>query len=106
MIQDLVRELIRIVKIQVDYSGEHAHDALMKNDQLRSCLSILFSFGFSGDTHPRSFQSTFALLALVVRSQGWNLTLAVNPHIQVGSKKSPLDDHGKLCFALFSRGFY
>lgn len=94
-IQDWVHELIRVLSIQVDYSGEHSHDALLKNEQMRSCLSIMISFGFKGDMQPRSFPSTYALTAVSIRSQAWNITIATSPHFQVGGKKSPLDDFGK-----------
>ena len=94
-IQDWVHELIRILTIQVDYSGEHSHDALLKNEQMRSCLSILISVGFKGEMQPRGFQSTYALTAVSIRSQAWNITIATSPHFQVGGKKSPLDDFGR-----------
>uniref|UniRef100_A0A8H7N9I4 Mediator of RNA polymerase II transcription subunit 16 n=1 Tax=Bionectria ochroleuca TaxID=29856 RepID=A0A8H7N9I4_BIOOC len=93
LMQDWVGELIRILNIQVDYSGEHSHDALLKNEQMRSCLSILINLGFKGDTLPRSFQSTHALIAATVRSTAWNITLASSSHFPVAGKKSPLDDH-------------
>ncbi|CAH0049842.1 unnamed protein product [Clonostachys solani] len=93
LMQDWVGELIRILTIQVDYSGEHSHDALLKNEQMRSCLSILINLGFKGDTQPRSFQSTHALIAATVRSTAWNITLASSSHFPVTGKKSPLDDH-------------
>lgn len=90
-----MNELIKILNIQVDYSGEHSHDALLKNEQMRSCLSILINFGFKGDMEPRGFQSTYALMAVSIRCQAWNITIATSPHFQVGGKKSPLDDYGK-----------
>lgn len=99
-----MHELMRILSIQVDYSGEHSHDALLKNEQMRSCLSIMISFGFKGDKQPRNFSSTYALTAVSIRSQAWNITIATSPHFQVGGKKSPLDDFGRISLIAYMLG--
>ncbi|QUC18758.1 uncharacterized protein UV8b_02999 [Ustilaginoidea virens] len=90
---DWVSELVRILKIQVDYSDEMHHDALMRNSSLQSCLSIMASLGFRGETRPRSFQSKFARLNLNLRNVVILITLASNTPINIREKMSPLDEH-------------
>ncbi|TQW09662.1 mediator of RNA polymerase II transcription subunit 16 [Cordyceps javanica] len=65
--QDWVQELIRILKIQVDYSQEVHHESLMRNNFLHTCMSIMNSLGFRGENAPRSFQSKFANIFLNVQ---------------------------------------
>lgn len=94
-VQDWVSEVIRILKIQVDYSEELHHDSLMRNAPLQSCLSIMNSLGFRGELHGRSFQSKFATLNLNVRNVVILITLASNTPLTVREKMSPLDEHGE-----------
>ncbi|KYK58612.1 Mediator of RNA polymerase II transcription subunit 16 [Drechmeria coniospora] len=91
--QDWVSELIRIQKIQVDYSEEMHHDSLMRNAPLQACLSIMASLGFKGETQRRSFQSKFAWLDLNIRNVVILITLASNTPMTVRDKMSPLDEH-------------
>lgn len=93
--QDWVGELIRILTIQIDYVVEPSHDALLKNAHLPSCLAILMSLGFKGDSRPRSFQSVFAQLLAAIRSAAFNITVAINAQFNVAGRKSPLDDYGE-----------
>ncbi|OAA73694.1 RNA polymerase II Mediator complex subunit Sin4 [Cordyceps fumosorosea ARSEF 2679] len=62
--QDWVQELIRILKVQVDYLQETHHESLMRNALLSSCMSIMNSLGFRGENAPRSFQSKLANIFL------------------------------------------
>jgi mediator of RNA polymerase II transcription subunit 16 len=94
--QDWIVGLIKILNISVDYSGEHTHEALLKNEHLRACLSVFISFGFKGEKQPRSFQSKHALMAVGLRNVAYTITVAISPSFNVGGKKSPLDDYGKL----------
>lgn len=91
--QEWVSELIRILKIQVDYSEEMHHDTLMRNSPLQSCLSIMNSLGFRGVAQKRSFQSKFAWVNLNVRNVVVLITLASNTPVTVRDKMSPLDEH-------------
>ncbi|PFH60672.1 hypothetical protein XA68_10542 [Ophiocordyceps unilateralis] len=91
--QEWVSELIRILKIQVDYSEEVHHDTLMRNSPLQSCLSIMNSLGFRGDAHRRSFQSKLAWVNLNVRNVVVLITLASNTPVTVRDRMSPLDEH-------------
>lgn len=93
--QDWITELTRILTIQTDYVVEPSNDALLKNAQLPSCWGILISFGNKGDTRPRSFQSTYAMVSAAIRSAAFNITIAVNAPLSVGGRRSPLDDYGE-----------
>ncbi|GAB0136152.1 hypothetical protein EsDP_00004464 [Epichloe bromicola] len=90
---DWVSELIRILKIQVDYSDETHHDALMRNLSLQFCLGIMNSLGFRGESLKRSFQSKFAMIDLNLRNVVILITLASNTPLNVREKMSPLDEH-------------
>ena len=82
--------------MQVDFSEELHHDALMRNTPLQSCLSIMNSLGFRGETNARSFHSKFALVDLNVRNVVVLITLASNTPVPVREKMSPLDEPGKI----------
>ncbi|KAH7196805.1 mediator complex, subunit Med16 [Fusarium flagelliforme] len=91
-VQDWVTELIRILKIQVDYSEDTHHDALVRNGSLQYCLSIMNALGFRGDFSPRSFQGKFSMLFLNVRNVVVLITIASNTPVTVREKLSPLDE--------------
>ncbi|EGX89926.1 RNA polymerase II Mediator complex subunit Sin4 [Cordyceps militaris CM01] len=93
--QDWIQELIRILKIQVDYSQESHHESLMRNNSLHACMSIMNSLGFKGELAPRSFQSKFANVFLNVRIIVILTTVACNTPLQARDKVSPLDEPGK-----------
>lgn len=90
--QDWATELIRILKIQVDYSEDTHHDSLVRNGSLQSCLSIMNALGFRGDFNPRSFQGKFSMLSLNVRNVVVLITIASNTPLTVREKLSPLDE--------------
>ncbi|KAL7912022.1 mediator complex, subunit Med16 [Trichoderma velutinum] len=92
-IHDWITEIIKVLKIQVDYSEELHHDLLMRNTPLQSCLSFMNSLGFKGETHPRTFQGKFAMIDLNVRNVVVLITLAINTPVTVREKMSPLDEH-------------
>ncbi|RFU79222.1 mediator of rna polymerase ii transcription subunit 16 [Trichoderma arundinaceum] len=91
-IQDWISEIVKTLKIQVDYSEELHHDSLMRNAPLQCCLSIMNSVGFKGETQARSFQGKFALVDLNVRNVIVLITLASNMPATVRDKMSPLDE--------------
>ncbi|KAF4984834.1 hypothetical protein FZEAL_62 [Fusarium zealandicum] len=91
-IQDWITELIRILKIQVDYSEDTHHDALVRNGSLQYCLSIMNALGFRGEFSPRSFQGKFSMLSLNVRNVVVLVTIASNTPLTVREKLSPLDE--------------
>ena len=93
--QDWIQELIRILKIQVDYSQEIHHESLMRNTALYTCMSIMSSLGYRGENAARSFQSKFANICLNVRIIVITTTLASNTPLQARDKMSPLDEPGK-----------
>lgn len=94
-VQDWVTELIRILKIQIDYSEDTHHDSLVRNGSLQYCLSIMNALGFRGDFNPRSFQGKFSMLFLNVRNVVVLITIASNTPVTVREKLSPLDEPGK-----------
>jgi mediator of RNA polymerase II transcription subunit 16 len=91
--QEWISELIRILKIQVDFTEDTSHE-MMRNGNLQACLSIMHSLGFKGESQPRSFQSKFAMLCLNVRNVVMLISIASNTSI-VREKVSPLDEPGK-----------
>ncbi|KAF5021842.1 hypothetical protein F66182_6135 [Fusarium sp. NRRL 66182] len=91
-VQDWITELIRILKIQIDYSEDTHHDALVRNGSLQYCLSIMNALGFRGDFSPRSFQGKFSMLFLNVRNIVVLVTIASNTPVTVREKLSPLDE--------------
>ncbi|KAL6904390.1 mediator complex, subunit Med16 [Trichoderma evansii] len=91
-IQDWVNEMIKVLKIQVDYSEELHHDSLMRNLMLQSVLSIMNSLGFKGEMHARSFQGKFAMVYLNARNVVILITLASNMPAGAREKMSPLDE--------------
>lgn len=96
LVQDWVKELMRILAVQVDYvSAEEPHDTLLRNAQLPACLGILVATGYRGDPQPRTFASSFSMAVCAVRSVAYNLTLAVNTQFSVANRKSLLDDWGR-----------
>ncbi|KHN99933.1 Mediator of RNA polymerase II transcription subunit 16 [Metarhizium album ARSEF 1941] len=92
-VSDFVGDLIRLLKIQVDYSEEMHHDSLMRNSPLQSCLSIMSSLGFRGETHRRTFLSKFSIISLNMRNVVILITLASNTPTNIREKMSPLDEH-------------
>jgi mediator of RNA polymerase II transcription subunit 16 len=97
-IQDWISEMIKILKIQVDYSEELHHDSLMRNSPLQSCLSIMNSLGFKGEAQARSFQGKFAMVYLNARNVVVLITLASNMPVTAREKMSPLDEPGRFSF--------
>ncbi|RDA83029.1 hypothetical protein CP532_6884 [Ophiocordyceps camponoti-leonardi (nom. inval.)] len=91
--QEWVSELIRILKIQIDYTEELHHDTLMRNAPLQACFSIMNSLGFRGEAVKRTFQSKLAWVILNVRNVVVLITLASNTPITIRDKMSPLDEH-------------
>ncbi|KAM0343821.1 hypothetical protein ACHAPU_008090 [Fusarium lateritium] len=91
-VQDWITEIIRILKIHIDYSEETHHDSLVRNGSLQYCFSIMNALGFRGDLSPRSFQGKFSMLFLNVRNVVVLVTIASNTPVTVREKLSPLDD--------------
>ncbi|EQL03843.1 Mediator of RNA polymerase II transcription subunit 16 [Ophiocordyceps sinensis CO18] len=92
-IQDWVNELIRILKVQVDFSEEMHHDSLMRNWTLQACLGIMNSLGFRGEWSKRMFQSKFATLDLNIRNVVILISLSSNTPPTVREFITPLDEH-------------
>lgn len=93
--QDMITEFIKILKIQVDYSEDTHHDALVRNGLLQSCLAIMNALGFHGELQPRSFHGKFSMLSLNVRNVVVLVTIASNTPLTYREKLNPLDEPGK-----------
>lgn len=91
---DWVNELVRILKVPVDYAEETTHESLARNTILQACLSIMNALGFRGEGEPRSFMSKFAMVELNVRNIAILITLASNTPNAVKDRLTPLDEHG------------
>ncbi|EQB58220.1 RNA polymerase II Mediator complex subunit Sin4 [Colletotrichum gloeosporioides Cg-14] len=90
---DWMNEIVRMLKIPVDYSEDTHHDSLVRNSSLQMCLSILNHLGYKGMFQPRSFGSKFAMLALNARNVVILITIASNTPVNIREKLSPLDEH-------------
>lgn len=88
-----MNEIVRMLKIPVDYSEDTHHDSLVRNSSLQMCLSILNHLGYKGMFQPRSFGSKFAMLALNARNVVILITIASNTPVNIREKLSPLDEH-------------
>ncbi|KIH87170.1 mediator of RNA polymerase II transcription subunit 16, fungi type [Sporothrix brasiliensis 5110] len=83
-------EIVRILKINVDYSEDAHHDQLVRNNSLHLCLSILNHLGFRGEFKPRSFYGKFSMLALNMRNIVILITISSNAPSNL--KVNPLDE--------------
>ncbi|KAL0936566.1 mediator of rna polymerase ii transcription subunit 16 [Colletotrichum truncatum] len=90
---DWINEIVRMLKIPVDYSEDTHHDSLVRNSSLQMCLSILNHLGYKGMFQPRSFGGKFAMLALNARNVVILITIASNTPVNIREKLSPLDEH-------------
>lgn len=88
-------QIVRMLKVAVDYSEEPHHDQLVRNNNLQLCLSILNHLGFRGELQPRSFGGKFAMLALNIRNIVILITIANNTPMNMRDKFNPLDEPGK-----------
>ncbi|KAH6719322.1 mediator of RNA polymeras-like protein II transcription subunit 16 [Leptodontidium sp. MPI-SDFR-AT-0119] len=93
---DLLTELSRILKVNLDYSEETHHDVLVRNTTIQLCLCIQNSLGFKGQFNPRTFSGKFAWLVLQLRNIVVLVTMAANLNVPGGpnanDKTSPLED--------------
>lgn len=75
---DLIGEMVRMMRVQVDYSEEPHHDTLVRNQLLQLCLSVLNHLGWNGEFQERSFRSKMAMFALNLRNIVILITIANN----------------------------
>jgi len=94
---DLVLEISKTLKFNVDYSEESHHDILIRNPSIQISLSILNALGYSGDAYQRTFGSKIAWMSLQLRNCVVLMTMAVNMKVPVPNeeiKVSGLEDSG------------
>jgi mediator of RNA polymerase II transcription subunit 16, fungi type len=86
--------MVRMMRVQVDYSEEPHHDTLVRNQLLQLCLSVLNHLGWNGEFQERSFRSKMAMFALNLRNIVILITIANNApgHMK---HMTPLDEPGK-----------
>ncbi|KKY36090.1 putative mediator of rna polymerase ii transcription subunit 16 [Diaporthe ampelina] len=92
-LHDLVSTLVFMLNINVDYSEDLHHDALIRNLQIQTVFGLLNHLGFRGEFKPRSFISKFAMLGLNIRHIVILITLASNSSMNPAKEKwTPLDE--------------
>lgn len=95
---DLVSEVSKTLKFNVDYSEEAHHDSLIRNPSIQLSLSIQNALGYNGDAHKRTFESKIGWISLQLRNCVVLITMAMNIRVptQDQSKKVlGLEDSGK-----------
>ncbi|RYP80118.1 hypothetical protein DL769_002604 [Monosporascus sp. CRB-8-3] len=90
-ITNWMNELVRLLKITVDYSEETPHDHLIRNHQMQFCCSILQHLGWRGEYQPRDFSSKLAMIMLNLRNIVIIITIATNTNALRGAT-TPMDD--------------
>ncbi|ORY62102.1 RNA polymerase II mediator complex subunit Sin4 [Pseudomassariella vexata] len=88
---DWVTEMVKMMRIAVDYSEEAPHDNLVRNNMLQLCLSTLNHLGWRGEYQPRTFHSKLSMLALNLRNIVILITIASNGP-GIAKDRSPLDE--------------
>lgn len=87
-------EMVKLLKIIVDYAEEVPHDHLFRNNQLQLLFSILNHIGWNGTSQTRDFRSKLSTVALNLRNIVILITIANNnTHSRQGP--TPMDDPGK-----------
>ncbi|KAK8872909.1 RNA polymerase II mediator complex subunit Sin4 [Apiospora arundinis] len=87
-----VTEMVRLMRISIDYSEEAHHDSLVRNNLLQLCLSTLNNLGWNGEYQPRNFRGKLSMFALHLRNIVILITIASNGSIQLKNNTSPLDE--------------
>src|SRR5690349_2144550 len=80
---DLVSEVSKTLKFNVDYSEESHHDTLIRNPSIQLSLSLQNAMGYSGDGHERTFGSKIAWASLQLRNCVVLMTMAVNIKVPI-----------------------
>ncbi|OBT45969.1 hypothetical protein VE00_03746 [Pseudogymnoascus sp. WSF 3629] len=80
---DLVSEVSKTLKFNVDYSEESHHDSLIRNPSIQLSLSIQNALGYNGDAHKRTFESKIAWISLQLRNCVVLITMAMNIRVPI-----------------------
>lgn len=91
---DMLQELIKILKVQVDYTEDQPNDNIMRNHTLHTCMSMLQSLGFRGRLKRLSFCGKMAFINLNIRNSILLTTMAMNSPPPLRERMNPLDEHG------------
>lgn len=91
-VREFVQEIIRTLRINVDYSDDLHHDNLVRNQNLQVCLSVLKHLGWKGEYQQRDFTGTLAKLTLDIRNIVILITIASNTPSALQGKLQALDD--------------
>lgn len=95
---DLVSEVSKTLKFNVDYSEESHHDSLIRNPSIQLSLSIQNALGYNGDAHKRTFESKIAWISLQLRNCVVLITMAMNIRVPIPDQQKKvlgLEDSGK-----------
>ncbi|KAH8201562.1 hypothetical protein TruAng_004254 [Truncatella angustata] len=98
---DLLNEMVRMMRVQVDYSEESHHDSLVRNQLLQLCLSTLNHLEWNGEFQPRGFRSKVAMFGLNLRGIVILITIANNAPVHM-KNMTPLDEPDLLCWIVDS----
>ena len=90
----LVSELVRHLKVNVDYSDESPSDQLIRNSQMQVCFSVLHHLGWKGEYQPREFSSKLTLIMLNLRNIVIVITIAHTNTSALKGAGTPMDDPG------------
>lgn len=90
----LVSELVRHLRVNVDYSDESPSDQLIRNSQMQVCSSVLHHLGWKGEYQPREFSSKLALVMLNLRNIVIVITIAHTNTSALKGAGTPMDDPG------------
>ncbi|KFY19349.1 hypothetical protein V493_08002, partial [Pseudogymnoascus sp. VKM F-4281 (FW-2241)] len=80
---DLVSEVSKTLKFNVDYSEESHHDSLIRNPSIQISLSIQNALGYNGDAYKRTFESKIAWISLQLRNCVVLITMAMNVRLPI-----------------------
>ncbi|KFY20265.1 hypothetical protein V491_03862 [Pseudogymnoascus sp. VKM F-3775] len=80
---NLVSEVSKTLKFNVDYSEESHHDSLIRNPSIQLSLSIQNALGYNGDAHKRTFESKIAWIGLQLRNCVVLITMAMNIRVPI-----------------------
>ncbi|KAH9903964.1 RNA polymerase II mediator complex subunit Sin4 [Xylariomycetidae sp. FL2044] len=85
-----VTDLMRLMRIHVDYSEDAPHDHLIRNQMLQQCFSIMGHLGWNGEFQPSHIRSKVSMIAVSLRNMVILVTLANNA--QRGNHQTALDE--------------
>ncbi|KAJ2894902.1 mediator of rna polymerase ii transcription subunit 16 [Zalerion maritima] len=93
--QDFSMEVIKCLRVTVDYAEESHHDKLLSNNHVVICCGVMAHLDFHGYFKPRSFTNKLATITLHTKNIILSITMASNAYTQHNTAQrgvTPLDD--------------